>query len=580
MMKKIISYVDSVAWERIHMTLRLVTQAPLPEDTVFYLVNERAIAETAFQVASRDGNQVELKLNITNSGINRCIKNGTYKLLVTDDKTFYSIAGFRGTTTMLEGWGRSFRYLNNTGVYTVAFMLDEYSDAAELQLLFYNAVMHNIAHLPPMEQSKRTGIKHKLRTKIKDFLRQILRRWKSRVYHAIRRHHKPSNFLLFMSEQDDKLALNMQSILDRMAERGVDKQFDIHFSLRRATSGGRTIKNSIRQLLYVAKADIIIVDDHIPLFDWMELDKKTKVIQIWHAGAGFKGVGYSRWGHYGCPSPFSCHRQYTYSISGSTPICHFFSEQFGILDEQIIPTGMPRMDQFLDEKNQSEVKERLLRDYPMVQNKRVILFAPTYRGRNRMHAYYPYELIDFERLYQLCVEKDVVVLFKMHPWVPGEVPIKPEHADRFISMNSYPNINELFYITDLLITDYSSSMYEYSLMRKPLLAFVYDKVQYATSRGFHRDYDSNVPGKVCNTFDELLQAIADEDFQCEKLDAYIEYHFDHTDTHNSDRVIDWLILGDLPEQYRIALEEKQAAMQAIRGKQFDIPELLPDKGTN
>lgn len=575
-MEKITSYIDRVSWERIHVTFTLVTHSPLPEDTVFYLVNGQAVAETALQVVSREGNCVTLTLNITNSGINRCIANGTYKLLITDDKSFYSIAGFRGTTAMLEGWGRSFRYLDNTGVYTVAFMLDEYSDEAELQLLFYNAVMRNIAHMPAM-QKKSVSLGHKLRGKIKNFLRKTLRQWKKNTYCMIRRHHKPSNYLLFMSEQDDKLALNMQAILARMAQRGVDKQFDIHFSLRRATSGGRTIKNSIRQLLYVAKADIIVVDDHIPLFDWMDLDPATKVIQIWHAGAGFKGVGYSRWGHYGCPSPFSCHRQYTYSISGSTPISHFFSEQFGILDEQIIPTGMPRMDEFLDEKNQAEVKARLLQDYPMVQNKRVILFAPTYRGRNRMRAYYPYELIDFDRLYRLCEEKDAVVLFKMHPWVPGEVPIKPEHSDRFISMNSYPNINELFYITDLLITDYSSSMYEYSLMRKPLLAFVYDKVQYATSRGFHRDYDSNVPGKVCSTFDELLQAIADEDFQSEKLDAYIKHHFDHTDTHNCDRVIDWLILGELPEQYRVALQKKQEAMQAIRGKHFDFPELQPDE---
>lgn len=576
-MKKIDSYVDRVSWERIHMTLQLVTEEPLPDDTRFYLVNEAADAETSLRVTNRSGNRVELALNITNSGINRCVKNGTYKLLITDDQNFYSIAGYRGTATVLEGWGRSFRYLNNTGVYTVAFMLDEYSDVAELQLLFYNAVMGNIGHMPEDQNPETVAARKKMRrrAKIKNKLRKILRNWKHLVYRTARRFHKPGSYLLFMSEQDDKLALNMQSILQRMKERGLDKQFDIHFSLRRATSGGRTIGNSIRQLMCVAKADIIVVDDHIPLFDWMDVDKDTKVIQIWHAGAGFKGVGYSRWGHYGCPGPFCCHRQYSYSISGSTPINHFFSEQFGILDEQILPTGMPRMDQFLDEKNRTEATERLYRDYPMLKGKRVILFAPTYRGRNRMNAYYPYDLIDFDRFYQIAQEKDAVVLFKMHPWVPGEVPIKPEHADRFISMNSYPNINELFYITDLLITDYSSSMYEYSLMRKPLLAFVYDKEQYATSRGFHRDYDSNVPGKVCTTFDELMQSIADEDFQSEKLEAYIRHHFDHTDTHNSDRVIDWLLLGNMPEQYRAALEARRAEVEAVRGKHFDFPELQP-----
>ena len=95
------------------------------------------------------------------------------------------------------------------------------------------------------------------------------------------------------------------------------------------------------------------------------------------------------------------------------------------------------------------------------------MFAPTYRGQNRKTANYPYELIDFEGLYRYAQKNDAVVLFKMHPWVPGDVPIEEKYADRFFSMNTYPNINELFYVTDLLITDYSSSMYEFLLMEKP-----------------------------------------------------------------------------------------------------------------
>ena len=112
----------------------------------------------------------------------------------------------------------------------------------------------------------------------------------------------------------------------------------------------------------------------------------------------------------------------------------------------------------------------------------MILFAPTYRGKNRKTAYYPYHMINFQRLYDFCGE-EYVVLFKMHPWVSEAVPIEEAHKDRFVDANKYPNINDLFYITEILITDYSSNIFEYSLMRKPMLFFAFDKINILFQEG-------------------------------------------------------------------------------------------------
>ena len=101
-----------------------------------------------------------------------------------------------------------------------------------------------------------------------------------------------------------------------------------------------------------------------------------------------------------------------------------------------------------------------------------------------------------------------------------------------------------------------------------MLFFAFDKVQFSTSRGFHRNYDENVPGKICETFDELVQAIESKDFEFEKCKDYVAHHFEHTDTNNSDRVIDWLILGQLPEIYRNAQSRQQQRIKAERGKSF------------
>ena len=116
-----------------------------------------------------------------------------------------------------------------------------------------------------------------------------------------------------------------------------------------------------------------------------------------------------------------------------------------------------------------------------------------------------------------------------------------------IDVTSYPNINDLFYITDLLITDYSSSIYEFSLMRKPMLFYAFDKDQYLKERGFHRDYEACAPGKIVYTFDDMMEAIQKEDFEFEKVEKYIEESFDNIDTHACDRIIDYIIRGKRPE---------------------------------
>lgn len=588
------STVTDITWERIHLTATVVFETELPTNTRFFLVRESDnVIWAELEPENSLDKCVKLHLNISNNGLNRCIPNGVYNLVATDGNGFYSVAGYNGPFETLGLWGRSFQYRTNAGTYSVSFLLDEYADVSRLQIQIFNAVSRMLGYYPEVQGdawrntvavSAKDGNTPEARTSLSATLAKKAgqKLWKKltslvgkqnrhRVlklfYHMARRlRRKGKKTLLFLSEQTDVMPLNMQAILTRLRERGLDEEFRILISLRRFTSQKQTILSTLQMIHKLAQADIIVLDDHVPVLDWMKLAADTTVIQVWHAGAGFKGVGYSRWGHHGCPGPFSAHRQNTYSISGSAAISHFFSEQFGILDEQVIPTGMPRMDAYLDPDNRKRITEALYEAYPQTKGKMVILFAPTYRGRNRENAYYPYELIDFEALYQLCRKKDAVVLFKMHPWVPGEVPIGERYADRLISVNAYPNINDLFYITDLYISDYSSGMYEFSLMNKPMLFFAYDKVQYAASRGFHRDYDTVVPGRICMTFRELLTAIDEEDYQFEKVAQYVKDHFDFVDCNSTDRVIDWLILGKLPAQYREALDRKRARIRSTIGK--------------
>jgi len=136
-----------------------------------------------------------------------------------------------------------------------------------------------------------------------------------------------------------------------------------------------------------------------------------------------------------------------------------------------------------------------------------------------------------------------VCLVRMHPFVREPLRIPPELRDRLIDASA-PAVepNDLLFAADLLVTDYSSIVYEYSTLGRPMLFYAYDLEDYVASRDFYEPFESFVPGRIVRSFDALLDAIRREDYQLEKVDPFARRHFDHLDGGSTDRVID-LIIG-------------------------------------
>lgn len=565
--------VTDISWERIFVTIRIRLEgdAANRDDLIFYGVDTlTGQAHICFKVIKKEGNEVSLYLNVTNNGENRCVPFGCYAILVcSKDEILAECQWDLKLVPDLLALSRDFLYSAQKNVFAVTFITDE---DAEAEVLPFR--MHVI-------NAKRAGEDFPSSPKASGYFRPIMFITGCLLGHKpiIRRIYAFYSFLykkkadktvLFMTEQSKEIASNLKAVSDRMIERGLDKEYRILYSARTASAESQGIKSWIHLVKLLAQADHVFIDDHAPVFDWLKLRKETEVVQLWHAGAGFKSSGYSRWGHYGCPKPQSCHRQYKYGIAGSKNIAPFFSEVWGLNDEQVLPTGMPRMDEYLDETHKQQKIEELHKKYPATVGKKVILFAPTYRGRNKKSAYYPYELLDFDRLYELCGD-EYILFFKAHPWTNNMLKIEKKYQDRFFDLKNYPNINDLFYIVDLLITDYSSNIFEYSLMRKPMIFFAFDKTEYSLSRGFHRDYDLSAPGKVCETFEELAEAIEKKDFEYEKVEQYIEHHFDYIDSGASDRVIDWILLGKMPQEIKDEIEARKRQNEVMN--QLDFKEM-------
>lgn len=571
--RQITARVTKLTWERIwlHLEVQVTFAKEADKDSKlsFYLVNGLYEAKAKLKVTGIEGDTYRLKINITNPGTGLCLPQGTYSMMICQKKRQMARAEIAESLVKeMSSASRNFLYGGRAKVYSVTFYVTEGDEG--LPFIMYvlaggrtgisAPVVHSKKGFHPKEELKKKYSKINKPLKVDMY-------WKYRKKY---RHKSKKPVVMFMSEQSTSISTNLKAVKDRMLARGMDKEYLIVESYRSSVTNPRQgIKSWMDMLKKMAMSDFIFLDDHAPVLDWLILDKDTTLIQLWHAGAGFKSSGYSRWGHIGCPAPYSCHRQYKYGISGSKNIAHFFSEVWGINDSQVLPTGMPRIDEFLDEDYRRKKTKELYEKYPMCKDKKVILFAPTYRGTNKANAHYPYELIDFKRLYELCGD-EYVVLFKMHPWVASQVPIADKYKDRFADVGRYPNINDLFYITELLITDYSSNIFEYSLMKKPMLFFAFDEIQYSFSRGFHRAYEESAPGKVCHTFDEVLDAVRNKDFDYPKVEEYVEKHFDYIDSHASDRVIDWIILGQLPDEIK-----KDLAADAAVNKELETLDFKP-----
>lgn len=571
--RQITARVTKLTWERIwlHLEVKVTFAQGADKDSKlsFYLVNGLYEAKAKLKVTAIEGDTYRLKINITNPGTGLCLPQGTYSMMICQKKRQMARAEIAESLVKeMSSASRNFLYGGRAKVYSVTFYVTEGDEG--LPFIMYVLAGGRTGISAPVAHSKK-GFHPK--EELKKKYSRINKPLKVDMYWKYRkkyRHKSKKPVVMFMSEQSTSISTNLKAVKDRMIARGMDKDYLIVESYRSSVTNPRQgLKSWMDMLKKMAMSDFIFLDDHAPVLDWLILDKDTTLIQLWHAGAGFKSSGYSRWGHIGCPAPYSCHRQYKYGISGSKNIAHFFSEVWGINDSQVLPTGMPRIDEFLDEDYRRKKTKELYEKYPMCKDKKVILFAPTYRGTNKANAHYPYELIDFRRLYELCGD-EYVVLFKMHPWVASEVPIADKYKDRFADVGKYPNINDLFYITELLITDYSSNIFEYSLMKKPMLFFAFDEIQYSFSRGFHRAYEESAPGKVCHTFDEVLHAIADKDFDYPKVEEYVEKHFDYIDSHASDRVIDWIILGQLPDSIK-----KDLAADAAVNKELEALDFKP-----
>ncbi|MCT8309780.1 CDP-glycerol glycerophosphotransferase family protein [Tetragenococcus halophilus] len=362
-------------------------------------------------------------------------------------------------------------------------------------------------------------------------------------------HTKKSNSVLFTSDSRESMSGNFEFVYNEMLQQGLDKEYKIHQVFKPNITERRSFIDKFRFPYLLGKSDYIFVDDFHPLIYQLNFKNIQEIIQVWHAVGAFKTVGFSRTGKQGGPFFDSKnHRNYTKVYVSSETDVPFYAEAFGIKEESVIPTGVPRTDIFFDKEYEKNIVEKIKTELPFIEGKKVILFAPTFRGNGHRTAHYPFFKIDFERFARYCEENNAVVLFKMHPFIKNELNIPEKYEDYFFDVSDVREVNDILFITDVLISDYSSLIYEFAVFKRPMLFYAFDLEDYITSRDFYEPYETFVPGKIVETFDDLIIALKEEDFEQEKVPKFLDKHFKYQDGKSSERLVDHLFSEQAEEK--------------------------------
>ena len=181
-------------------------------------------------------------------------------------------------------------------------------------------------------------------------------------------------------------------------------------------------------------------------------------------------------------------------------------------DGEICEYGYPGND-LLSRADTPEVAARVRERLGLPEGKRVVLYAPTWRD-NQVYANgrrYRFDMrLDLERAWRE-LGQDHVFLIRGHHHMADDVPAGMR-AGFAINVTAYPDIAELFLVSDVLVTDYSSAMFDYAVTGRPMLFFTYDLAEYRDSlRGFYFDFEAEAPGPLLASSDAVIQAVKDID---------------------------------------------------------------------
>ncbi|MGJ6962578.1 bifunctional glycosyltransferase/CDP-glycerol:glycerophosphate glycerophosphotransferase [Streptosporangium sp. G11] len=318
--------------------------------------------------------------------------------------------------------------------------------------------------------------------------------------------------VLFDSYGGRQFSDSPKAIYEELVRRGADLEFmwivrDGQVELPEGVTAVRRYGREFFDAL--ARCRYIVTNSHLP--SWFERREDQTVLQTWR-GTPLKRIGFdvekvplarsdhherlaravARWSHLISPSPWC-----TSVLDGALRF-----------EGEVLEIGSPR-DDLLRRAGVAartrEIRERL----GLPEGRKVVLYAPTWRD-DKFYSKGRYRLdlrLDLQRMDEELGE-DHVLMIRKHPSVTDRLP--RVGTDFVLDVSAYPDIQELYLVADMLITDYSSAMFDFAVTGKPMFFYTYDLERYRDEvRGFYFDFEAEAPGPLLRTTEEVVAAVRD-----------------------------------------------------------------------
>jgi CDP-ribitol ribitolphosphotransferase len=287
-----------------------------------------------------------------------------------------------------------------------------------------------------------------------------------------------------------------------------------------------------RGMYYLRTSALFVVDNaYLPVHVGAHR-RETTVVQVWHAVGAFKRFGADTATGLAEPERSFLHRHYDYVVCAGEASRGPYSAALRTPVERVLPLGVPRTDYFLDPEALRSARERMLARHPRLRAGRVVLYAPTFRGRGRAkHGAPGFDAVAL----RAALPADHVLVLKTHPNLD---PRMTPTAGFDVVLDPALEINEAFAAVDVLVTDYSSSVFEWALLRRPLVILTEDLAAYERDPGLYVDPRTDLIGQRVDDPGGLADAIERATVDEAAWSSFIARNLGGCDGHASRRFVD------------------------------------------
>jgi CDP-glycerol glycerophosphotransferase len=309
--------------------------------------------------------------------------------------------------------------------------------------------------------------------------------------------------------------------------------------------------NSFKAIWYIMRSNIIFVQHSV----WLDLAKAKYqiidpfsriIINLWH-GIPIKDISHK---NTGIINKRSLKEMPNYKIitSSETDKKNMQKAFYKTNEKDFWITGIPRNDFLITPENElpETYKKELAILSDLIGDKKLFLYAPTYRETNVSGSYYDFSEEELDRLEDILVQQNAVLGIRYHIYRKPDCHKRILNRKNTIDLSAevISDVRLIIRKSDLIITDYSSLYVDALYIEKKCISFAYDYEHYLkTQRGFFYDFEAIFPGKICLNFDELMKTISNysqvnSKEEIKKIQNIQSKLFKYIDTNNSQRVVD------------------------------------------